>query len=151
MCFQFVARVLAAADVPQGWSRNPKLFCLLARIDRADLFSQFLDSLITDYWLPLQKITLRKFVKDNDAKFFTEDAKLFIEFQNAWFDTTLRHPFTGKRWSITDPDSLELKVVKTLGAGGSGHVHSVIHRPTSRTFAMKTMERPTTHQNILTS
>ena len=57
------------------------------------------------------------------------------------------HPLNGKQYSLFDADSIALKELEMLGAGGYGEVHRVRDPSTGLEYARKAMARPVAYKH----
>jgi hypothetical protein len=129
-----ISRNLHAARYPDTWCDNPKLYYLLQRIGRPDLFQRFLDDEFTDLWIPLHKQTLRQFLK-------VDEIKDLMHYQDDCLDEAIPLDLQDRHLSVEDASLLDLEEMEVLGSGGFGVVHRVKNKQTGAFYAKKTIER----------
>ena len=117
------------------WHENRKLCLILYHIKRGHLLQQFLNSQVTDLWLPIPKRVVQRILEE-------QDRKPFLDAQEEYLRDEMPSYLDGQHLSLMDSDSMGLEEVRPLGSGGYGEVHHVIHPQTGREYARKVMKRP---------
>jgi hypothetical protein len=126
---------LSSLGYRKSWYSNPRLYYIVHKMGRLDLFSKILKAEITDLWLPLHKRLVKKWMNDTDTR-------TFIKYQEFILDENIPISLQGRHFTLDNMDQLDLRRIMFLGAGGFGEVHSVRHRGNGQVYACKTMTRP---------
>ena len=130
-----IADCLESLGYPKSWCSSPRLYYIVYKMKRMDLFPKILDAEITDLWLPLHKRLVRKWMNDTDTR-------TFIKYQEFILDENIPVSLQGRHFTLDNMDELDLRRIMFLGAGGFGEVHSVQNRGNGQVYACKTMARP---------
>ena len=131
-----IADCLFSLGYRKSWYSNPRLYYIVYKMGRWDLFPGILDAGITDLWLPLHKRLVRKWMH-NDT-----DTRTFMKYQEFILDENIPANLQGRHFTLDNMDQLDLRTITFLGAGGFGEVHSVQNRANGQVYACKTMARP---------
>jgi hypothetical protein len=137
--FSLLTKSMTKSRLPLSWCVNPRLYCILYKMERLDLFDKVLSAGTTDQWLPLHRRTVRRWLTDH------EDVKSFMKFHDRCLDDNIPVDLHGRHFSVTDFAELGLTRVKFLGEGGFGEVHQVKSQHNEQKYACKTMLRPVRH------
>ncbi|KZM24148.1 uncharacterized protein EKO05_0010807 [Ascochyta rabiei] len=138
-----ITRCITKLAFPHSWCSNPRLYCILHKMRRLDLFDKILNFGVTDLWLPLHKRMLRKWLTDD------KDTRSFVRCQELCLAHDIPENLEGRHFSLTDVDELDLSRVKFLGAGGFGEVYHVKSQRNGHHYACKTMSRPVRYESHL--
>ena len=130
-----IADCLEPLGYPKSWCSNPRLYYIVHKMGRLDLFPKILDAEITDLWLPLRKRLVHKWMNDIDTR-------TFLKYQEFILDENIPVSLQGRHFTLDNMDQLDLRRIMFLGAGGFGEVHSVQNRGDGQVYACKTMARP---------
>ncbi|KAF9697672.1 hypothetical protein EKO04_004266 [Ascochyta lentis] len=138
-----IARCMTNLAFPDSWCSNPRLYCILHKMKRLDLFDKILNFGVTDLWLPLHKRILRKWLTDDN------DTRSFVRCQELCLEHDIPERLHGRHFSLNDVDELDFSRVKYLGAGGFGEVYHVKSQRNGQNYACKTMSRPVRYESHL--
>lgn len=134
--FQKLSTWLYEQSGKNEWRENPRIYFILRKIGREDLFQELLDNHISDLWLPITKYVLANILRDR------KDKKSFYDTQQLCLDDRFPKELNMQHFSFMDSDCMELTEQKLLGRGNHGEVHHVIDPRTGIGYARKRMPRP---------
>lgn len=128
---------------PPACTANPRLYMILRKMNRDDLFQKVLAVGVTDLWLPLPRRLVRKWLAND------QDVKSYLMCQEQCLDDGVSIEVWGRHFALTEADDMGFDRVRLLGAGGFGEVHEVKDRWNGETYACKTMARPVKYERHL--